>query len=86
MLEDLEISELITNKEKASLEEIDGISGATPKSISNAIVEGAVYTCYTIWHLANGYIRDHIQKLTDSICTSESLLDKLVTGDNTDNS
>ena len=32
--------------------EVDGISGATKKEIKNSIVEGALYSCYTLWHLA----------------------------------
>jgi len=33
-------------------EEIDGISGATKKEIKNSIVAGALYSCYTLWQLA----------------------------------
>lgn len=84
ILEDLDISELTNNKEKASIDEIDGITGATPKSISDAIVDGAVYTCYTIWHLANSSLRVQIQKLTDSLCTSETVLNKLISADKPD--
>ncbi|MFT4568516.1 MAG: hypothetical protein ACI9FN_003485 [Saprospiraceae bacterium] len=34
--------------------EVDGVSGATKKEIKTAIVDGALYSCYALWHLANG--------------------------------
>lgn len=35
-------------------QEVDGVSGATKKEIKTAIVEGALYSCYTLWHLSYG--------------------------------
>jgi len=35
-------------------QEIDGVSGATKKEIKTAIVEGALYSCYTLWHIVHG--------------------------------
>lgn len=34
--------------------EVDAISGATRKEIKESIVEGGLYSCYTLWHLVNG--------------------------------
>lgn len=34
--------------------EVDGVSGATKKEIKSSVVEGALYSCYTLWHIANG--------------------------------
>ncbi|MCB0689212.1 MAG: hypothetical protein KDC53_21890 [Saprospiraceae bacterium] len=83
-LEDLSFSELTGSREKASVQEIDGITGATPKSISNGIVEGAVYTCYTIWHLAHGEISKRIMGLTDSLSTTSFILKNLIQTENSD--
>lgn len=44
------------NKSRYS-EKIDGITGATAVQIQNTVVEGALYSTYTLWHLANGKIR-----------------------------
>lgn len=41
-------------------QEIDGVTGATKKEIKSTIVEGALYSCYTLWHIAYG---DAIQKI-----------------------
>ena len=41
-------------KIKFNGEEIDGITGATKKEIKTSIVEGALYSCHTLWHLTYG--------------------------------
>ena len=47
-------SELIEDQHGISDAPIDGISGATVQAVKRDMVLGAVYTCYTLWHLANG--------------------------------
>lgn len=42
-------------------EEIDGVTGATRKEIKEALVGGALYSCYTVWHLAHGEVKDKIE-------------------------
>lgn len=41
-------------------EEIDGVTGATRKEIKESLVAGALYSCYTVWHLAHGEVQDSI--------------------------
>ncbi|MEZ5044577.1 MAG: hypothetical protein R2828_32075 [Saprospiraceae bacterium] len=36
--------------------EIDAVTGATKKEIKASLVEGALYSCYTIWHLVHGEV------------------------------
>jgi hypothetical protein len=43
-------------------EELDGVTGATVKAIEKDMVAGAIYTCYTLWHIANGGITFKIQE------------------------
>ncbi|NND33642.1 MAG: hypothetical protein HKN76_13725 [Saprospiraceae bacterium] len=74
MLEDFDITLLPGSREKASLAQIDGITGATPKSISSDIVDGAVYTCHTIWHLAHGAVQDSIALLTLDIADKDLMM------------
>ncbi|MBT28495.1 MAG: hypothetical protein CMO01_02460 [Thalassobius sp.] len=55
--------------EKDSLkysEKIDGFTGATSKEIKEAVVDGALYSTYTLWHLVNGDVRKEIRKYTQS--------------------
>jgi len=47
--------------------EVDAVSGATKAEIKNSVVEGALYSCYAIWHLAHGEIQDRAMAFLDSI-------------------
>jgi hypothetical protein len=50
-------------------ETVDGYSGATVEAIKDEVIEGALFTCYTLWHIANGAvvdsIREHTRRLLD---------------------
>ncbi|GAB2791963.1 hypothetical protein GCM10027275_41020 [Rhabdobacter roseus] len=45
-------------------ETVDGYSGATVEAIRDEVIEGALYTCYTLWHIANGPVVDSIRRHT----------------------
>ncbi len=47
-----------------SWDDVDAITGATAKEIQTEVVDGAGYTCYTLWHWANGDAASEIRKLT----------------------
>lgn len=59
------------------ISDIDGFTGATIQEIKDNVIEGAVYSCYTLWHLAHGPIPHMLQQRT---CTlfNEKLVKKLV--------
>lgn len=48
------IQQTRTEKIKFNGKEVDGVTGATIKEVKNDIVAGALYSCYTLWHLAYG--------------------------------
>ncbi len=48
---------------------VDAVSGATPATIRKAVVPGAVYTCYTLWHWANGPACDAVRRITAETCS-----------------
>ena len=52
---------------KINSKDIDGISGATKKEIKESVVQGGLYSCYTIWHLVNGEARKEIKMYLKSI-------------------
>ena len=56
---------------------IDGLTGATRTEIRNAVIEGAVYSCHTLWHIANGPVRDSLQRLTRQNFSKE-LIQKMI--------
>ena len=57
----------LTEKVKYKGVEIDGITGATNKEIKSSVVEGALFSCYTIWHLVHGAVTEQMAEHLDSI-------------------
>lgn len=47
--------------------DLDGISGATKKEIKESVVKGGLYSCYTIWHLVHGDVKNKIKAYLKSI-------------------
>lgn len=71
------INELVDKPNQLSLEGIDAISGATIKDVKESVVAGALYSCYTAWHLVHGKIKEKIKKLTISTIDDNILLTML---------
>ncbi|MDH5400219.1 MAG: hypothetical protein OEX02_18850 [Cyclobacteriaceae bacterium] len=72
ILENFDLS-LMESTLNQSIERIDGISSATPKAINDSIVEGAFFTCYSIWHLVYGGLAERAEAYTHKI-TDDDLL------------
>jgi hypothetical protein len=53
---------------------VDGITGATPATIRDSVVEGASLTCYNLWHWANGEVAAIAKELTHQQCGEAMLL------------
>ena len=53
-------------KKNSRVSEIDGFTGATIKEVKDNVIEGAVYSCYILWHLAYGEITDSLQAVVSS--------------------
>lgn len=80
-LANFELKELVVQKNTLP-DEIDGISSATLKSILNHVVEGAVYTTYTLWHIIYGPTRHEIQRISSQNLTADLAL-KVLQSDQT---
>ncbi len=65
-----EPASVLANYEKEDLvqdieeEGVDGVTGATINEIKESVISGAVYSCYTLWHIVHGKVVDSIQALT----------------------
>ncbi len=65
-----EPASVLANYEKEDLvqdieeEGVDGVTGATINEIKGSVISGAVYSCYTLWHIVHGKVVDSIQALT----------------------
>lgn len=56
--------ELLDNSQMRYSEKTDAITGATDLQIKNAVVDGALYSTYTLWHLVNGNIKTQLLECT----------------------
>lgn len=60
--------ELIDKEKVKASDVVDGTTGATALEIREEVVEGALYTSYTIWHIAyNGYIKNMLTDQTGKV-------------------
>jgi hypothetical protein len=68
ILKDIEMKDLISTGTENLADSVDAKTGATLKSIKNEVIDGAVYTCYTLWHIAYGKIvTSKMREITDSL-------------------
>jgi hypothetical protein len=56
---------------------IDGKTGATKAELKQSVIEGAVYSCHTLWHIAQGPMVDELQSVTQQLFTKD-LIQKMV--------
>jgi hypothetical protein len=54
ILKQFTIYELVDTKTYKLSDSVDAVTGATPKTIKSEVIAGAVYTCFTIWHIVHG--------------------------------
>lgn len=64
--------------------EVDGISGATSKEVSEIVVKGAAYTTYKLWKIVYGPTRELIMDLTAQKLSPELIEHILKSPDQTD--
>ena len=67
ILRALEKNDLIDKSVHVKSTIVDAVTGATPSTIKNAVVEGAVYSSYTLWHFVFGTLGDSIRANTHRI-------------------
>jgi len=60
----LDKDELVDKSIKLKSTAVDAVTGATPATIKNEVVEGAVYSAYSLWHFVNGSVKDSIKHYT----------------------
>lgn len=63
--------ELLDQIQTRYSKEIDAVTGATAKELKSAVVEGALYSTYTLWHLVNDGIKQKILENTLKINNAE---------------
>ena len=66
-LGELQMADLLNNEESHSSGVIDAVSGATNVDIANSVVQGGVYSCYILWHIAHSQTKDSLLEYTTSL-------------------
>ncbi len=66
--------DLVSSTESESPTGVDAVTGATSKTIQNEVISGAVYSCYTLWHIAHGEINESILSHTESIYKEDDIV------------
>ena len=67
--------ELIDKEQVKASDVVDGTTGATAKEIKEEVVEGALYSSFTLWHLAyNGEIENMLKAESEKRLDEELLL------------
>lgn len=78
---DLKMEDLITKGTDNLTDSVDAKAGATLKTIKNQVIDGAVYTCYTLWHIAYGKAVPEMQKIIETY-SSDTLLHRFLESKN----
>lgn len=80
ILGDYSITDLVGSTNTAESNGVDAVTGATSKTIQNEVISGAVYSCYTLWHLAHGNLAERTRAHTTGQHTDETLIRFLESG------
>lgn len=56
---------------------VDALSGATITEVKESVVSGALYSCYTAWHLVHSDIRKQLKAYTLTLLNENILIDML---------
>jgi hypothetical protein len=64
-MEDLVVKKKIEATKETS-KFVDGVTSATKAEIKEAVVEGGLYSCFTLWHLVHGQVSGKIANFTQT--------------------
>lgn len=71
ILKDYPLEDLIVRPARTSSGKVDAVSAATRVDAKDAIVGGAVYSTYVLWHIVNGPIASRISDVSRRYLTEE---------------
>lgn len=71
------IDQLVEKPKMRRVNGVDAISGATITQVKEAVVSGALYSCYTAWHLVYGDIQKQLKAHTQATVNQEMILNML---------
>lgn len=68
------IDELVKKPKPKNLNDVDALSGATIAEVKETVVSGALYSCYTAWHLVHSNIKLKLKNHTKSILNNSIII------------
>ncbi|MRI00141.1 hypothetical protein GH721_06280 [Kriegella sp. EG-1] len=71
------IDQLVDKPKMRNVNGVDAISGATVARVKEAVVSGALYSCYTAWHLVYGNIQEKLKTRTLSMLNEQMIINML---------
>ncbi|GAB3495253.1 hypothetical protein GCM10027341_12320 [Spirosoma knui] len=83
LLKDVSMEDLVGKGTENLADSVDAKAGATLKTVKNEVIDGAVYTCYTLWHIAHGYVVNEIRRITETY-QNDTLLHRFLGSTNHD--
>lgn len=82
ILKSYKADQLVTSTESANPTGVDAVTGATIKSIQKEVIPGAVYSCYTLWHIAHGDISEKLKQHTENRFSNDDLFIRFLQSSN----
>lgn len=71
------IHQLVEKPKMRTVNGVDAIAGATVARVKEAVVSGALYSCYTAWKIVHGDIREQLKGYSVSVLNKNMMLDML---------
>jgi hypothetical protein len=83
LLRDYGMNDLVdTSVKVVSQIKVDAVTGATNPTFEGAVVQGAVYTVYTVWHFVNGDVKKAILEYSKKNVFTDAEIRRLLLCDN----
>ncbi|MEO9890920.1 hypothetical protein [Aurantibacter sp.] len=71
------LDQLVDKPKMRSVNGVDAISGATVARVKEAVVSGALYSCYTAWHMVYGDIQEKLKNTTLAALNESMIMEML---------
>jgi hypothetical protein len=78
-----QIATLVKREPGSEEANVDAISGATPYEIKQETVEGALYTCHTLWFYCYGEVQAILREYTKEKLLNEELVHRMINSGST---
>jgi hypothetical protein len=65
------VNDLVDAGKERHSKTVDAVTAATQLAVKSVIVDGALYSCFTIWHLVHGEVKGKIRKQSAALYDDE---------------